>query len=247
VDSAVANQMDEFEQILLQSKVALEAHSDDCDPMWAPLSRLVGAFDILYKQAIAQGTEIQNLEVLKRELVEELEVLSEIDGLTGIWNHGHFMRGLEHELRRVSRSSHALSLMLIEVDFFEEFGEQYGLSAGELCLKRITGQLSRVLNRPYDMVARYAEKQFACLLPETDNAGAMSVAQAIFSAIADLDILHESSEVAEVVTLSMGLVTRVPERSDGPDEFIGPAETLLQEAREAGHNRIMAADRTTPA
>jgi diguanylate cyclase (GGDEF)-like protein len=245
MESPSAKQMVQFEQVLMESKAALAAHAHDCDPMWAPLSKLVDAFDELFQEAQTSGTEVENLLALKQELIEELEVLSEIDGLTGIWNHRHFIRGLEHELKRAIRSQRPISLLLMEVDFYPEYTQHYGHSAGELCLKRLSGQISRVLNRPYDVVARYAECQFVCMLPETDHAGAMTVAQALFNSVAELDIPHETSEISEVVTISMGLMTRIPDRGDRSEDLTGATEALLEEARAAGRNRSVAADRST--
>ena len=239
-----SSQMAEFERVLDDSKAVLEHHSIDCDPMWAPLSRLVNSFDALYRQSNSQATDIRNLEELKQDLIDELEVISEIDGLTGLWNVCHFTRGLDYELRRSSRSQRAVSMMLIEIDFFQEFEQHYGHSASELCLKRIGGQLTRVLNRPYDIVARYDAEQFVCMLPETDNIGAMTVANSILKRIADLDVLHESSEVAEIITISVGLLTRVPKRGDGPDGFTSATEALLKQACDAGRNQIVVDDQT---
>ena len=244
MESEFSSQTAEFEKVLDESKSALAQHSNDCDPMWAPLSRLVKASDDLFHKSLAQDLDIRNLQELKQDLIDELEVISEIDGLTGLWNHRHFARGLDHEIRRSSRSHRPVSMILIEIDFFPEFLEYYGQSASELCLKRVGGQLARVLNRPYDIVAHYDEQQFVCLLPETDSAGSMTVAQSVFRGIADLDILHERSRIGEIVTVSMGLVTRVPGRSDRPQAFVGAIEAALQEARDAGRNRIVANDAT---
>ena len=84
-----SSQMAEFEKVLDECKSALAQHSNDCDPMWAPLSRLVNASDALFHKSLAQDLDIRNLKELKQDLIDELEVISEIDGFT---NRGGMIR-----------------------------------------------------------------------------------------------------------------------------------------------------------
>ena len=152
-----------------------------------------------------------------------LESLSTTDGLTEISNRRRFDEFLEREWLRSMREHAELSLILIDIDYFKQFNDQYGHLAGDDCLKQVAAALKRTVQRAGDLVARYGGEEFACVLPGTGkNAGI--VAQRIADKIAGLRIPHEGSAVADHVTLSFGLATIAPKRGQEYSDLIRMAD-----------------------
>lgn len=140
-----------------------------------------------------------------KNLGDELRRIATIDGLTGVANRRRFDETLELEWRRSRRSGQPLALLMIDVDHFKLFNDQYGHPAGDACLRSVTQALKSVCLRPADLVARYGGEEFVVLLPGTARAGAEHVAQAVLKAVEALDIAHETSLTAQRVTVSVGV------------------------------------------
>jgi diguanylate cyclase (GGDEF)-like protein len=168
-----------------------------------------------------------------------------IDGLTAVYNRRHFDERLAAEWGRAVRSGAALSVVLLDVDFFKRFNDRYGHQAGDDCLRRLAACLKASVRRPADLVARYGGEEFVCLLPDTDLPGAMVVAQQLGAAVQALKIEHADSAVAPVVTVSLGVCSK-PGSAAG--HAVGSADALLREAdaqlyiaKSGGRNRASGA------
>nr|WP_044194806.1 PleD family two-component system response regulator [Oscillatoria acuminata] len=186
---------------------------------------------------------------------EELQRLAFLDGLTRVANRRGFDQALEHEWRRLIRESvsaknagtqthfvqnpSSLSLILCDVDFFKNYNDSCGHLAGDECLQEVAEALSRAVKRPGDLVARYGGEEFAILLPNTDAAGAVSVAQKIRTEIRNLQIPHPSSSVSEYITVSLGVTATIPNASTVPCELISIADKALYQAKESGRDRLI--------
>ncbi len=164
--------------------------------------------------------------------------LSTTDGLTELANRRRFDEFLEREWRRGLREESALSLILMDIDFFKEYNDHYGHLAGDDCLRHVAGVLGRLVQRPGDLVARYGGEEFACILPDTDQEGATELAGKIMQSINGLNLPHVASRVASHVTLSFGVAAMVPERGQSPSELIRLADHLLYSAKNEGRNRV---------
>lgn len=214
------------------------------DYLIKPVSEIVLKAKVRAMQRIAQMR--YSLLVLTRKLDEanrELMRLSSADGLTGIANRRRFDEALLKEWRRCAREARPLALLLIDVDFFKPFNDNYGHQAGDECLKAVARALSQTLHRPSDLAARYGGEEFAVILPGTDEAGALAVAEALRAAVQQMGIAHRYSEVAPVVTISVGLACRTPKPGDETG-FIGllkDADTALYRAKSEGRNRVVSA------
>jgi diguanylate cyclase (GGDEF)-like protein/PAS domain S-box-containing protein len=173
-----------------------------------------------------------------RQNQKVLEQLSMTDGLTGISNRYRFDADLEREWRRAMRSHSPLSFILMDIDFFKAFNDNYGHLAGDDCLRRVAQSLSQAARRISDLVARYGGEEFAYLLPDTDAAGAVAVAQQIRKNMDDLNIPHPHSTVADRVTLSMGLATVIPAKGEASSDLIKLADDLLYKAKSNGRNQV---------
>jgi diguanylate cyclase (GGDEF)-like protein len=183
-------------------------------------------------------TRLQNYQDLGR-CVEALRRFSLVDSMTGIANRRRFDEFLTLEWRRNLRNHTPLSLVLMEVDHFRTYQDHYGVPAGESALRQIAAAFMEATQRPGDLVAYYSKAGFACVLPETDNLGAVSVAERMRAELATLAIPHEKSTTADILTMSVGTATRIPSSDMEPEDLIAMTEGSLHEAKRAGRNRVM--------
>lgn len=172
-----------------------------------------------------------------------LNRLSRIDGLTGIANRRHFDDLFCQEWKRAGRLSKPISLLLVDIDFFKNFNDTYGHQLGDECLKQVAGALSRALKRPCDVIARYGGEEFVAFLPETDEKGAIMVAETMQVNMADANIPHRNSPVSDKVTVSIGVSTAVPAANLLPGTLIADADKALYQAKQEGRNRIKITNR----
>ena len=164
-----------------------------------------------------------------------------IDGLTGVYNRRHFDERLACEWGRAQRSHSPLSVVLLDVDFFKRYNDHYGHQAGDDCLRRIACALQEGLRRPADLVARYGGEEFVCVLPETDLDGAMTVAQELERRVRQLDMAHAHSEVASVVSVSLGVASRGDQASGDAGALLAQADMQLYKAKSTGRGRVCGA------
>jgi diguanylate cyclase (GGDEF)-like protein len=199
----------------------------------------MGAIDYIHKpfSTAVVKLRVKNHLELKRHR-DMLEKLSFIDGLTGIPNRRQFNLFLEHEWHSAMRAHSPISLIMIDIDFFKLFNDNYGHIAGDECLIKVAGALNKVKRRTTDLVARYGGEEFVCILPCTDIDGAYLIAEKLKESIDGLGILHEYSEISRNVTVSIGVSTLIPMKEDTPEKLIHMADKLLYEAKRNGRNQI---------
>jgi len=158
------------------------------------------------------------------------------DGLTELANRRCFNETIEREFQRAARNGRPLSLIMVDIDLFKTFNDQYGHPAGDACLRAISATVQGVLRRPGDMAARYGGEEFAILLPETDIAGAVQIVGDMQAAIRTLAIRHEAGPLG-VVTLSAGVASWSPGRLTAtPAWLVEAADAALYEAKALGRN-----------
>lgn len=163
-----------------------------------------------------------------------------LDGLTGVFNRRYFDQQLSTEWARSARSGSPLSIMLLDVDFFKNFNDRYGHQAGDDCLRMIAATLKSALKRPADLVARYGGEEFACILPDTSFDDAMVLAAELEGQVRKLGIAHESSDVAKIVTISIGVTSNggTAPHQDGGLQLLKLADEQLYQAKHTGRGRI---------
>jgi diguanylate cyclase (GGDEF)-like protein len=186
--------------------------------------------------------ELTKTHVSLEKLNRTLERLAMQDGLTGLANRRQFDVTLHNEFSRATRHASALALIMMDVDCFKQYNDIYGHAAGDECLRTISGLIRDLTaRRPGGLAARYGGEEIAVLLPNTDVAGAVAIADNFRSAIRGLEIEHSGSP-AGFVTISAGVDARVPTRDAGePTELILAADKALYEAKRKGRNRVFAA------
>lgn len=181
---------------------------------------------------------------LKRRYAElksanaELEKLSIIDELTLIYNRRYFNRILLKEVSRHYRSKRPISLLICDIDFFKNYNDSLGHQAGDICLRIFGEVLKESVYRPFDICARYGGEEFAVILPETDENGALSIAERILFNLRERKILHPSSLISSYVTVSIGFATLIPEIETNDFELVNKADLALYRSKTEGRNRI---------
>ncbi len=168
---------------------------------------------------------------------EQLTRLSITDGLTGLANRRHFDEVLSSEYNRHTRTGRDLSLILMDVDYFKIYNDTYGHVNGDKCLQRLAQGISSIV-RSTDLAARYGGEEFACILPETDLDGAVSIAEKIRLNIMGLEIPHLTSLVADCVTISIGIFTARCVSGESEFHIIAEADKQLYLAKTSGRNRV---------
>jgi diguanylate cyclase (GGDEF)-like protein len=174
------------------------------------------------------------------ELVEanrKLNELSITDGLTGLFNHRHFMGALEAEYKRAIRYKRSLALLLLDIDHFKNVNDTYGHPCGDLVLKDLASLLKGCL-RSADVAARYGGDEIAVILPETNRAKASQVAEKLRRQLEKTSFEWEGNSFS--ITCSIG-VAAVPETNiDYWNELLSSADKSLYRAKGKGRNHVIA-------
>jgi diguanylate cyclase (GGDEF)-like protein len=136
----------------------------------------------------------------------------------------------------MAREGQPLALILGDLDYFKAYNDTYGHLAGDVCLKLVAQALDRAVRRPGDEVFRYGGEEFAVILPNTDRAGAMQVAQNIQQEVQRLSIAHPQSPISPHVTLSIGIASTIPQHPGSPELLFSASDRALYQAKERGRN-----------
>lgn len=184
-------------------------------------------------------TERKQIEEELVRLQKEFRELSYKDGLTGVANRRMFDSVMEVEWANARRNNQALSLILLDIDYFKQYNDHYGHIQGDDCLKRVAVALGKCATRSRDFFARYGGEEFVLVLPESDADAALRVAERCRNAIFKEQIAHERSEVGQIVTISLGIGTITPTHKDDPTAFIETVDRQLYLAKQRGRNCIV--------
>jgi diguanylate cyclase (GGDEF)-like protein/PAS domain S-box-containing protein len=177
----------------------------------------------------------------RKDLEARLATLASQDGLTGLANRRHFDERLQSEWRRAAGDATPLSLLMLDVDNFKKFNDQYGHQAGDACLKAVGKAIAAEARRPGDLAARYGGEEFVLLLPNTDEVGCATVAARLRESLAALDIPHALNTPTKRVTLSAGGATGWPgaDSANNHPSLIAAADRALYTAKHAGRDRFV--------
>lgn len=170
----------------------------------------------------------------------ELAALALLDGLTGLANRRRFDAALDEEYARAMRNETPLAMVMLDVDHFKKYNDHYGHPQGDECLRLVSRVLKSLQNRTGDLVARYGGEEFSILLPGTDLAGAIVVAERARSAIQELNIEHTENQ-GSIVTISAGVTSMMPVLNlagNSAQDLVRTADQALYQAKESGRNRV---------
>jgi len=179
-------------------------------------------------------------DITDRKLLEEkLESWAMTDGLTGIANRRAFDGALEREWKLTLRRGTQISLLMLDIDHFKPFNDQYGHQVGDNCLRAVAQAVARAV-RSTDVVARYGGEELAVILPEVDVDGARDTAEKVRVVIEGLWISHGGNP-GGWVTVSIGAATalaRVGGTMRMPEGLLQAADHALYRAKRGGRNRV---------
>ncbi|QGG48547.1 diguanylate cyclase domain-containing protein [Heliorestis convoluta] len=190
----------------------------------------------------ARETELLAVNGLLEKAIEKLKTLSSLDGLTELPNRRRFDEYLHTEWKRAYRNNIPISLIMLDIDHFKAYNDSYGHLGGDECLKEISRILNKKVRRPGDLVCRYGGEEFAIVLPETNLHGAEVLAENIRKSIEQRKIFHNSSPIHNVVTVSVGVATKIPQLITSWNDLILSADQALYKAKNQGRNRVVLAN-----
>ncbi len=194
------------------------------------------------KKALEYSVEERTLEleIALRELSDanrELERLSAIDPLTGLMNRRYFDKRLRAEIRRSRRERTAITIAILDIDFFKKVNDKYGHLAGDECLKSFSATLQEVIKRPADVICRFGGEEFVVILPNTELEGGYKLMQRVRKTVESKVIPFENDEIN--ITVSIGVTSRVISSEDEQEVLIAFADKLLYQAKQEGRNKVV--------
>jgi diguanylate cyclase (GGDEF)-like protein len=168
----------------------------------------------------------------------KLEELSSIDALTGVANRRKMDMELATAWSFTVRAGMPISGLMIDIDFFKKFNDEYGHQAGDECLRRVAAAMTSQLERGTDIVCRYGGEEFFLFLPSTPPEGARVIGERLLNVVKGLGIPHAYSSAGNCVTVSIGLATLFPIPGDSSESLVKKADEALYRAKNAGRNRL---------
>jgi diguanylate cyclase (GGDEF)-like protein len=188
---------------------------------------------ILQRRVRAQIQQVEQLRALER--------LGFADPLTGIDNRRGFESAYAHEWRAAVREDEPLSLLVVDIDHFKRCNDQHGHAHGDEVLKAIARLIKSFARRSRDCAARIGGEEFALLLPDCGEQGALMLAEALRQCAAELIVPTDAGQ-ASSVTLSIGLIGGRPLPGMEPQDFMERADRALYAAKANGRNHVVAVD-----
>ncbi len=167
---------------------------------------------------------------------QKLERLSQIDGLTKVYNRRHFDIHLDMVWREHMRNNLPVSLIMVDIDDFKRYNDTYGHQAGDDCLRAVTRALESTLRRSSDFLARYGGEEFAVIV-KCDIDGAQKLAERLRLAVETLQMEHRQTRY-RIVSISLGVASLVPTRNTDMTKLVEMADKALYASKHGGRNRV---------
>lgn len=200
-------------------------------------SSVIYIFRLLKQSDITeQAVKERTLELDEAKIAMELITL--LDDMTAVANRRHFDSYLMQEWKRGKREQTPLTLLVIDIDHFKQFNDNYGHLAGDEAIKQVATTLSDILVRPADLLARYGGEEFAIIAPNTSDG--YILAELCRKHIEAAAFPHVYSKVADHLTVSIGFTSQIPADDSSPDELFKQADQALYKAKSAGRNQSLA-------
>jgi diguanylate cyclase (GGDEF)-like protein len=141
-------------------------------------------------------------------------------------------------MNRLQRTATPISVLICDIDFFKNFNDTYGHLAGDDCIRSVAYTIQNHCRRISDITARYGGEEFGVILPNTSSNEAISIAESIRQGVEQAKIPHRTSTIKDIVTLSIGLASIIPDHHTTPSAIIALADKALYESKHSGRNRV---------
>ncbi len=203
-------------------------------------NRWVNCYETRTPEGYLVAAWVDVTELVRKERVLEasnqcLAQQSQMDELTCLANRRRFYQALTSEWQRAARSGTPLGLLMVDIDHFKNYNDNYGHLAGDECLRRVASVLNRCVRRAGELVARYGGEEFVLLLPGADRAHACEVAQMCLDLMEQESMAHAASPTAAHVTLSIGVACALPDAMlDDPTSVVNAADAAMYRAKSSG-------------
>ncbi len=178
-----------------------------------------------------------NAHLTQKFQADLLKKLAYLDGLTGVYNRRYLDDYLARQTSQAKRTNHAISLLMIDIDYFKQFNDEYGHLVADDQLKLTAFTLKESLHRPTDITARYGGEEFICVLPDTGAEGAKQVAERILRHIRALEIPHKLSP-HKYLTVSVGTAS-IEAKQNYNTDLTALADKNLYKAKNTGRNKVI--------
>ncbi|CAM2960204.1 diguanylate cyclase [Vibrio tubiashii] len=220
---------------------AIDAGGDDY--LIKPVDKIVLNSKLIAMQRIAfMRRELKQKSAALAKANEELAQLAQEDGLTKVKNRRYIDEKLTEMISLHGRHQLPLSIILLDVDRFKLYNDNYGHIEGDRCLIEIASTLSKLFTRSGEVVGRYGGEEFVVLLGYTDDEKATKNAERIKSSIEAANLKHEYSDVAPVVTVSQGVYQLIPSGRETIEQLYELVDKRLYQAKVNGRNQYVAGD-----
>lgn len=198
----------------------------------------VDGFSENQRAALITAAEMVSLAVRNARLHEETVTLSLTDALTGLANRRSLFLRLDEELARLARYGQRLSLIMIDVDHFKRLNDAAGHRAGDETLQEFASILRSQVRR-VDMLARYGGEEFMVLLPETDRADTVEIAEKLRARVEAHAFKHGDQQPGGRLTASFGVAT-APLDAMESGSLVDLADAALYASKRGGRNQVTA-------
>ncbi|WP_196138436.1 diguanylate cyclase [Aliikangiella sp. G2MR2-5] len=196
------------------------------------IGRLAHLIDILFEKVLSQQKQLVAHNI-------ELRELSDTDELTGIANRRALKNYIERVGRELDESGIKLSFLMVDVDHFKLFNDEYGHKAGDQALRAVAQTMTEYTRESIDLVARYGGEEFAVLLMNIDQDKAVKVATKLCRAIENLKVENRASPTSHYLTISIGITFSDSVRNCSSETMFQMADRALYQAKKEGRNRVV--------
>jgi diguanylate cyclase (GGDEF)-like protein len=177
--------------------------------------------------------------LVNADLHQQMEKLTILDELTGVYNYRYFRARLEDERRRAARYSQALTLIMVDIDWFKTLNDRYGHPIGNVALRQLTDVISSCI-RDVDTLARYGGEEFVVILPQTETLEAQTIAERIRHRVAQTEFGPDTGGRPISLTVSVG-ISCYPDNGRPEGELIESVDQALYRAKDGGRNSVCVA------
>lgn len=207
----------------------------DEDVMWS----LIGSSHaisnnllVVLSQRLRHGNSVINK---IKGLLKEYEHNATVDALTSLYNRRWLDSTMLRVMHRCHKSDEALSVMMIDIDYFKNYNDNYGHLAGDIALRTVSQTIKQYL-RPEDMVTRYGGEELFALLPGMDINSTLTVAERLREAIKRTEITNEENQSLPSITVSIGVAEMIDH--DDPHKLIEAADKVMYQAKNSGRDKV---------